>query len=256
MLKQIKKIFSNLPYGVCRFSSLKKELIPCQAINRIPQDAKSIIVVAFPYKVKEQKPKNISRYAAVADYHEICIKKLSDVSNTLKKLFPNETFEPFCDNSPVPEVKAAALSGIGVVGKNGLLITEEYGSFVFLGEIITTADIDCNEKLNFCIGCSSCEDHCPTNSIIKNKENCLSAITQKKGELSLLEEELITNSGCVWGCDICQDVCPMNKKAKITSIKEFTQSYYDQLVLDDNMEHRVFYWRGKKVIERNLNLLK
>ena len=118
--------------------------------------------------------------------------------------FPENSFSAFVDNSPIPEVKTAALAGLGVVGENGLLITEEFGSWVFIGEIVTDLFIECEEReIKSCIKCGKCKKVCPA------KNECLSAVSQKKGELSSEEERLLKENNIVWGCDICQEVCPL-----------------------------------------------
>lgn len=235
--------------GVCRFESLNG-FLPCAAAKRLPNGAKSVIVFAFPYKVKENPPDKISRYAAVGDYHEICKKYLEKAVKILKDNFENEEFVPFIDNSPIKEVYAAALAGLGVIGENGLLITEEYGSFVFLGEIVTTQKIQCKEEIKRCLGCNKCKEVCPKDEY----GICLSALSQKKGELTKDEERALKTHSVLWGCDICQAVCPLNENAKCTYIKEFTDTYRDNYTLFEDITGRAYAWRGNKVIERNAKL--
>lgn len=247
-------------WGICSFDKLKNNLIECRAKSRLPQNAKSVIVACFPYLLPKEnyKNSNISKYAVVTDYHEVALSRLQSACNRLKEIFPEEKFVCFADNSPVPEVSSACLAGLGVRGMNSLLITEKYGSYVFIGEIVTSLETKTESReINPCIECGKCIKTCPANALDGNgvnTEKCLSAITQKKGNLSPEEEKLMLECGCVWGCDICQDICPMNKNAAATEINEFLSSPVPVLTAQTELENRAYEWRGKKVIERNLNL--
>jgi epoxyqueuosine reductase QueG len=88
-----------------------------------------------------------------------------------------------------------------------------------------------------------------------NEAECLSAITQKKGELSPAQQQLIKQSGIVWGCDVCQDVCPMNKEISVTPVKEFFETARKSYEPVDTIEGRAFAWRGKRVIDRNFEII-
>ena len=249
-MKEISEII-KFPFGVCSFSLLKDSLINCRNINRIPNNAQSVIIVAFPYKVKEEKPLNISRYAAVCDYHTVVEKYLEAFVKSLLEKYPNNKFVCFTDNSPIPEVYAGAVSGLGVKGKNGLLITKEYGSFVFLGEIVTDLYIESENRYSECINCGVCLKICPVHL---NKEKCLSAVTQKKKDLNAEEQRLIRDNGSIWGCDICAEICPMNTDQGLSDIKEFINSYRNEYVLGEKSEDRAYNWRGEEVIKRNFSL--
>ncbi|MBE6729245.1 MAG: DUF1730 domain-containing protein [Ruminococcaceae bacterium] len=238
--------------GVCSFETLKNNLINCRKTNEIPKDAKSVILFTFPYKVREEKPLNISRYAAVCDYHTVVGKILKEKTNTLKKAYPEYCFVPFADNSPIPEVYAAAAAQLGVLGENGLLITKKYGSFVFIGEIVTDLPIESKKNISHCIGCGKCKTACPVGL---DKENCLSKISQQKKPLLPEQEVLIGENGSVWGCDICSEICPMNKNRALTYINEFKKSYRHKYTLNEDGENRPYNWRGKEVIERNFRII-
>ena len=249
-------------WGICSFESVKNNLIDCRAKNRIPQNAESVIVVCFPYLLDSSKYQNIniSKYAVVTDYHETAISRLNRAIEKLKELYPDEEFAAFADNSPIPEVSAACKAGLGVRGVNTLLITKEFGSYVFIGEIVTTVKFnspDSDEKT--CINCKKCINACPAGAIKENgfdKSVCLSEITQKKGELSGTEKQLMIQCGCVWGCDICQDICPMNKNAATTSLEEFISAPVPFVEEGCDLTGRAYEWRGRKVIERNISLHK
>jgi len=247
-------------WGICSFDKIKESLIDCRAKSRLPQSAKSVIVACFPYLLdkSDYQNQNVSKYAVVTDYHNVAINRLEAATAKLKELYPESEFAAFADNSPIPEVKAACLAGLGVRGTNSLLITPKYGSYVFIGEIVTNLELDAadaDEKA--CIKCGKCIKSCPSGAISKNsfkKEICLSAITQKKGALSEAEEHLMLECGCVWGCDICQDICPMNKYAAKTEIEEFLSSPIAHVLSGCSLDGRAYEWRGRKVIERNISV--
>lgn len=238
--------------GFCAFDEVSQRLLECRAKQRIPQGAKTVICCIFPYKVSEKKPVFLSRYAAVPDYHTVCGGYLERAAEKLRKQFPENRFEVFIDNSPIPEVFAAATAGLGVKGKNGLLITKEYGSFVFLGEIVTDMYIETQNLFGVCCGCGKCLQNCPK----AVAGVCLSALSQKKGELSPQESRILRDNGILWGCDICAESCPENIGAKITPIPEFKENYRDFFRENEDMTDRAYIWRGKGVILRNFANLK
>lgn len=258
-----KLVYSDvLPMGVCSFKNLQNNLIPCRAIERIPKNAKSVIVVLFPYYLGEKfyENLNISKYAVPEDYHIICGEYLKKITKSLEELYPQNNFQFFCDNSPVNEVKAATLAGLGVKGENSLLINEKYGSFCFIGEIVTDLEIPCEDKeIESCKKCGLCKKKCINQAITTygvEKEKCLSETTQKKGELTESEEKLIKKSGCIWGCDICQDICPMNKNIEHSPIKEFYETAKSTYNGDEDYnKSRAYSWRKKDVINRNLKIV-
>ena len=109
------------PFGICRFADLPP-LLECRAKQRLPENAQSVLVCLFPYYTGEHPERNISRYAMVTDYHLIAGEYLQRFCEALRQQLPNNRFEPFTDNSPVPEVRSALLAGVGRRGKNGLLL--------------------------------------------------------------------------------------------------------------------------------------
>ena len=239
-------------WGVCSFSLVKEKLINCRAISRIPQNAQSILLCIFPYKVQNFRPHNISRYAAVPDYHKVCGKYLEKAVNLLKEKFPQNEFIPFIDNSPIPEVFAAASAGLGVQGQNGLLINSQYGSFVFIGEIVTDLPLFFENKFALCSGCGLCNTACPVGLC---KQDCLSKISQKKGELKDKEKELLFQNKIIWGCDICAEICPYNKGKETTYIKEFIDGYRNGYKIGEDIKGRAYEWRGENTVARNARLL-
>lgn len=249
-------------WGVCNASVLENHSLSCGGANKIPEGAASVLVALFPYYLGEEKYEdlNISRYAAVPDYHDAVLKRLDSAVKLLEKEYPSERFVSFTDNSPVPEVMAAANAGLGVIGENNLLINPAFGSWVFIGEIVTTLKIEVykNTGIHNCRGCGRCIAACPAGVLGRqkfDKTHCISTITQSKGDLTPEQESLIMLTGCVWGCDICQLVCPMNNSAEVTPIEEFKDDVRTHINPDDDITGRAYAWRGSAVIERNLAIL-
>ena len=142
-LKEIDNIMKKagiVSYGSIPFSSLSP-LINCRNKGLIPENSRSVILVLIPYNVGDFPKRNISKYAVSADYHLIARELLGGICESLKELFPGEKFQFFADNSPINEVDSALKANLGVLGKNGLLINKDFGSYVFIGEIVTTAEI-------------------------------------------------------------------------------------------------------------------
>ena len=226
----------------------------------------SVILFAVPYLSQNSiGERNISAYAVSQDYHIFFKNLFDDVISDLNKLYPEYIFTGFSDHSPINEIHAAAKSGLGVIGKNRLLITEKYSSYVFIGEIITNAPLpSLATEVSYCIGCNKCISACPANADINS---CLSAITQKKGELNDFEAKQIKKSKCAWGCDICQEVCPYTKKAILNGTIYSKIDYFNnnltpllksediENMSDDQFSSRAYSWRGKQVISRNLKIL-
>ncbi len=254
--------FSNLiPVGVCAFDKVSGKLLNCRAKERLPENSRSIIVYLFPYYLGDEyyKSSNLSKYAVSGDYHDIVKNYLQFATDKLKKEYPQNSFEWFCDNSPIPEVTVAVESGLGVKGENGLLINKKYGSFCFIGEIVTDLKIPFNVATEKeCLKCGACKTDCPGGALrenIFNKELCFSHLTQKKGELSLETISYIENNRIIWGCDKCQDACPMNKNISVTPLREFFETAKPHYNLGDLISGRAFSWRGEEVINRNLKIM-
>ena len=221
------------------------------------------IMIAVPYYIAHSE-KNISSYAASRDYHGFFAELFASLIPTLKERYPKNNFAGFADDAPINERHAAAAAGLGVIGDNGMLITEKYSSYVFLGEIIT--DIPTEERplpISRCIGCGACKRACPMDKI----GVCLSALTQKKGALTEDEEQTILQYGSAWGCDICQEVCPCTKNAIergtiYTDVEYFKKDLIPLLsrkdideMSDERFSKRAYSWRGRAVILRNLDII-
>ena len=248
-------------WGVCDFAPFAEHILPCRAAKRLPENAQSILVTLFPYYLGEDAyaDSNISRYAVVPDYNDFLRDLLTEAADRLTELYPGEQFVAFCGNSPLPEVAAAVRAGLGTRGRNSLLLTEKYGSWVFIGEIVTTMHLPpAQNELHLCDGCDLCIRACPTGALSENgfdETLCLSAITQQKKPLTKEQEEMIRQTGCAWGCDICQKACPKNRGAEKTEIELFLNGIKMRAEHGDDLTGRAYGWRGAKVIERNLDIL-
>lgn len=256
MIARIKTIINKAgikDVGFCAYSKVSDNLIECRAKGRLPKNAKTVIVCLFPYKVGDLPPKNISRYAAVPDYHTICGEYLKGATEQLREQIENHQFEWFIDNSPLPEVYTAASARMGVIGKNGLLITEKYGSFVFIGEIVTDLELELpSSEVSYCQNCGICKSLCPVGL---EKSNCLSKLSQQKGELEEKQAKLLKKHNIIWGCDICADACPLNQNKQKTYINEFLEGYRDCYTPGEDISGRAYEWRGEKTVKRNFDLI-
>ena len=228
-------------------------------------DAKSVIIFLIPYYVGGSK--NLSEYSAAKDYHQIIKEKTDKLIAKLKEIYPRGNFVGFGDHSPIDERGAALSAGLGILGDSGLLINEKYGTYVFLADVI--CDVLPEEigavpptPVLKCEGCGACAKACPTGILRAEGSDCLSAITQRKGELTDSEIALMKKYNTVWGCDVCQSVCPHNREPDVTPIDFFHEERIPHLTSeilasmdDETFEKRAFAWRKRKTIERNLKLL-
>ena len=254
-------------WGVAGFEAVAPRLIGCSARRRLPERAAAVIVALFPYYSGGHEDGNISKYAMPRDYHIIAGEMLKNAAAALRAAYPACAFEPFCDASPVPEVEAARLAGLGCAGRNGLLISPLYGSYVFIGEIVTDMPLEaCRHPGGTCIGCMACERSCPAGALdrgIVNWEKCLSHISQRKGALTAREEEQLKRVGSVWGCDVCQNVCPMNRAAACTPLEAFRKDLVEKITgeeldrpdFSEKYRARAFMWKGEAVLRRNLRIM-
>ncbi len=241
-----------------------------QTKNIMP-NAKSIIVCAIPYYIGEFENSNISNYCYGKDYHIVIKNILQKICDYISSQVEGFEYKYFVDNGPLVDRHLAYLAGIGYYGINNSIITDKYGSYVFIGYIVNNVEFIKDEPLlNTCIKCGKCVKYCPGNALLgnydMNPKRCLSYITQKKGELTKEEENLIKKENKVFGCDVCQMVCPHNYNIDKTQIEEFNKDIITKLENDDinamsNKEFkrlygdRAFSWRGKNIIKRNLQIV-
>ncbi|TCS83615.1 epoxyqueuosine reductase [Tepidibacillus fermentans] len=238
-------------------------------------DAKSMIAIAIAYPSKiETPPKStkgeyrgfVSRSAWGIDYHLILHKKLNHLGQFLKELVPSAEYVVMSDTGALSDHAVAERAGIGWIGKNSLLITPEFGSYVYLGQIITNIFFPEDHPMeNQCGDCTRCIDACPTQAIVNpyqvNAKQCLSFITQRK---DMLEEHWMEKLGNrIYGCDTCQIVCPKNKginpihQELTLPNPELAKPLLKPLLTISNKEFKQTWgqtaaaWRGKKPLQRN-----
>ncbi|MBD3156675.1 tRNA epoxyqueuosine(34) reductase QueG [Candidatus Peregrinibacteria bacterium] len=195
--------------------------------------AKSIICLAMNYYQKrgdqpgDEARAKVARYAWGKDYHIVIEKKLKKIRRFIianaGKALSKKDFKLYCDAGPILERAHAVRAGLGFIGKNTMLITPRYGSWVFLAEIITTLslpyDMPFNKEMG-CGDCTRCMDACPVKAIVRpyriDANKCIAYQTIEKKD----SVEGRTH-GFVFGCDVCQEVCPHNCRAQQTDTKEF-----------------------------------
>lgn len=190
-------------------------------------DVKTIICLATNYYPGEQFPVDfkISRYAMGRDYHTVLKKKMRRLFAYIKQLIPEAEARFFVDSAPVLERVLAQQAGLGWIGKNTMLITREYGSWVFLCEIFINIKLEPDPPLHasYCGKCNKCIEACPTGALQAyrlNSSKCLSFINIESK--AALPQWYSKKAGFwVFGCDICQEVCPWNRKPRKTREKDF-----------------------------------
>ena len=236
--------------------------------------ARSIISVALNYYPHQKQPSHAPQFAYYAygkDYHDVVRGKLKQLFEFIKQTHPEVTGRCFCDSAPVLERFWAAQAGIGFIGKNTLLIIPGRGSFFFLGELIV--DIELQYDLpgtENCGSCTRCIDACPTDAIeepfLVNSNKCISYQTiENRGEISPEIAPKLNNY--VFGCDICQKICPWNRLStphdtiEFIPSKEFLSIDLIKLSKMDVMEYQKLF-RGSAVkrtkitgLKRNVNAI-
>ncbi|GAC1434934.1 MAG: tRNA epoxyqueuosine(34) reductase QueG [Thermoanaerobaculia bacterium] len=191
----------------------KNRVIRRDPSQRFPW-AKSIIVFLVPYESDRPPARadalsdHIARYAMGDDYHDVIDRILRD----LESVIPGKTWR-YVDTGPLSDRSAAAQAGLGWIGRNGMLIHEEHGSYFFIGTLLTSLenDVSSAEVTDRCGACTRCVDACPTHAILPNRtvasERCISYATiEHRGPLP----DALRLDGNAFGCDICQEVCPWN----------------------------------------------
>ena len=210
-------------------NNIEKRLNP----NLLVDNAESIISVLLNYYPKEIQKDNsapvISKYAYGKDYHFVIKDKLEQLFIYINNNLVKCSGRYFTDSAPVLDREWARRAGLGWIGKNSNLINKDIGSFFFIGELIIDHKLvyDKPFEQSYCGTCSKCIDSCPTKAIIKpgiiNSNKCISYQTiETKEDIPIELKGKFKNR--VFGCDICQDVCPWNSKAKPHNVDEFNPS--------------------------------
>lgn len=254
--------------GICSFSRLT-EYMSEDAVKKaaaLCPEPKSVLFFLFPYLSCGEG--NLSIYARGRDYHKVIADTLEPLAAHMRETHPSHHFIVLADDSPLPEVMGAWLSGAGTLGRNGLIFDRVYGSYVFIGTILTSLLLTPTAGGQKCSGCLKCVRACPYGALDEigfHKDRCLSYLTQKGGAPSAFESEALERTACIWGCDICSDVCPMNAAADQTPNPAFRENLITSLTLQDTdnltrrefaakYPDRAFTWKGPAPIVRNLKL--
>ncbi|MGI8467493.1 MAG: tRNA epoxyqueuosine(34) reductase QueG [Pyrinomonadaceae bacterium] len=195
-------------------------------------EAESVVVVALNYftpheHIEDETTGKISRYAWGDDYHDVLKEKLGELLAFIKTLDERAAGKICVDTAPVMDKAWAVRAGLGWLGKHSNLITKEYGSWVFLGEILLNLKLEYDAEIepDHCGNCTACLDACPTKAIrapyLVDSRRCLSYATIELRSPELPNEISENLNGWFYGCDICQDVCPWNRFEKPSDEKRF-----------------------------------
>ena len=199
--------------------------------TKLVPGAKSVITLLLNYFPEQKQNINapqVSKYAYGKDYHEVIKDKLKTFLLLIKENIGDVHGRGFADSAPVLEKSWAQKSGLGWVGKNGNLITKNEGSFFFIATLITDLELETDDPFikDYCGTCTKCIDTCPTEAILPDKvidgSKCISYFTIELKDLLIPAEMKGKFENKLFGCDICQDVCPWNRFSKPTLETAFT----------------------------------
>jgi epoxyqueuosine reductase len=194
--------------------------------TKLVPGAKSVITLLlnyFPAEKQNTTALKISKYALGQDYHEVIRSKLKLLLEYIKTNIGEINGRGFVDSAPVLERSWAQKSGLGWVGKNGNLINKQAGSFFFIATLITDLDLEYDDAFtkDYCGTCTKCIDHCPTEAILPDKvidgSKCISYFTIELKDALIPDAMKGKFDNWMFGCDVCQDVCPWNRFSKSTS---------------------------------------
>lgn len=234
--------------------------------------AKTIIsiAVAYPRRLPQQPQKTKFKRGKITpnswglDYHYIMQDKLERLARGIEDLTADFEYKGMVDTGALVDTAVARRAGIGFIGKNGLVISKEYGSYMFLGELITNLEIEPDQPVDYgCGGCNRCVEACPTSCLIgdgsMNARRCLSFQTQDKGMMDLEFRKKIKT--VIYGCDICQICCPYNKGIDSPPVVDIDPDLaHPELIPFLELSNGQFKekfgmiagsWRGKNILQRN-----
>lgn len=234
--------------------------------------AKTIIsiAVAYPRRLPQQPQKTQYRRGKITpnswglDYHYIMQDKLERLAREIERMTADFEYKGMVDTGALVDTAVAYRAGIGFIGKNGLVISKEYGSYMFLGELITNLDIEPDHPVDYgCGDCNRCVDICPTSCLLgdgrMNARRCLSFQTQDKGMMDVEFRKKIKT--VIYGCDICQICCPYNKGIDSPPVVDIDPDLaYPELIPFLELSNGQFKekfgliagsWRGKNILQRN-----
>ncbi|ALX48754.1 tRNA epoxyqueuosine(34) reductase QueG [Lentibacillus amyloliquefaciens] len=243
--------------------------------ERLMPEAKSIISIALAYpsrikngpkSTKEERRGVFCRASWGTDYHDVLREKLDKLSQFIKEKIPEAATKVMVDTGELSDRAVAERAGIGFSGKNTAIITPEFGSYVYLGELITNLSFESDTPLeDGCGTCTKCLDACPTGALVQggqlNAQRCLAFLTQTK---DFMPDEFRSKIGnFIYGFDTCQAVCPYNKRVDFHNHPEFepepevAKPKLKPMLSLSNREFKETFghiagsWRGKKPLQRN-----
>lgn len=199
--------------------------------TKLVPGAKSVITLLINYYPNNEQVENsykISKYAYGTDYHEVIRSKLRSLLDLLHENIGEVHGRGFVDSAPVLERSWAQRSGGGWIGKSGNLITKNGGTFFFIATLITDLELDYDDPFakDYCGTCTKCIDACPTDAILDNKvvngSQCISYYTIELKDMLIPADMQGKFNNWMFGCDVCQDVCPWNRFSKPTNEAGFT----------------------------------
>lgn len=253
----------------------EKDIVKRCEPEYILKNAKSIIAIALAYPSHMKNPPKsepgqyrgmMARVAWGEDYHRVLQNKLKQLEGFIKEQMPSANCVNMVDTGVLSDRAVAERAGLGWIGKNTSLITEQYGSWVYLGEMVTNIPFPPDSSMEEdCGECRKCLDFCPTAALIQggqlNAKRCLAYLTQVKETLP--EDVQLAMGNRIYGCDTCQQVCPKNKGKNFTHHEEFlpdgelVKPLLQSLLKIGKKEFAMKFgqssaaWRGKKPIQRN-----
>ena len=218
--------------------------------------AVSVFLIPYYTVASENGQRNISRYAIAEDYHAYFSALLARAKQNV-----SDEIVGFCDSSPLNERLLAQDGGLGVLGENGLIINPKYGSYVFIGTFVHTGPVAVSSVREHkrCLGCGACHKACPVGCDGQTFDRCLSALSQKK-KRSAEEGKALLRGALIWGCDICQEACPLNRNISETPLDFFKNNIIlrldfdvlDRLCEENALGKRAFGWRGEALLRENI----
>lgn len=233
--------------------------------ERLLPGCRSAVVCLFPYSPATEG--NVAAYCQIVDYHLVVPHYLQKIAGYLAAAGGQQYC--LCDTSPLTERLLAVEAGLGFIGDNHCLINEQYGSYCFIGAVLTTLSLEPDKPIQKeCLHCGNCYAACPGQCLRKDAydyRRCKSYITQKKGDLTAREEAILTKTSLIFGCDECQRHCPHNSHVAPTTIAEFhpiLTTLYRQDIdgltnhqFKEQFGNYAFSWRGKKILLRNMDIV-
>lgn len=245
--------------------------------GKLVPGAKSVITLMlnyFPAEKQNDDTSKISKYAFGKDYHEVIREKLKELLAIARKEIGEINGRGFVDSAPVLERAWAERSGLGWVGKNGNLINNKAGSFFFIATLITDLELEYDDPFakDYCGTCTRCIDACPTDAILPDKvvdgSRCISYFTIELKEMIIPETMKGKFENWIFGCDICQDVCPWNRFSKphnesafkpIPEILNLSSAEWEEMneeSFKNIFKHSPLKRSNYKGIQRNLKFIK